>query len=86
MDPAPGWQASYTLAMHQHDMLATAARVHRAAAASATPRPISKARYAIGAALIWLGARLYHYGLAYARSLDFMSVATHEMHDLCRRP
>jgi DNA-binding IclR family transcriptional regulator len=34
---------------------------------------------------IWLGARLYHYGLAYARSLDFMSVATHEMHDLCRQ-
>jgi DNA-binding IclR family transcriptional regulator len=34
--------------------------------------------------LIWLGARLYHYGLAYARSLDFMSVATQEMHDLCR--
>ncbi|AXV18250.1 IclR family transcriptional regulator (plasmid) [Neorhizobium sp. SOG26] len=34
---------------------------------------------------IWLGARLYHYGLAYARSLDFMSVATHEMHDLCRK-
>ena len=33
---------------------------------------------------IWLGSRLYHYGLAYARSLDFMSVATHEMHDLCR--
>ncbi|MGN8154132.1 MULTISPECIES: IclR family transcriptional regulator [Agrobacterium] len=33
---------------------------------------------------IWLGARLYHYGLAYARSLDFMSVAMHEMHDLCR--
>jgi len=33
---------------------------------------------------IWLGARLYHYGLAYARSLDFMGVATHEMHDLCR--
>jgi DNA-binding IclR family transcriptional regulator len=33
---------------------------------------------------IWLGARLYHYGLAYARSLDFMSVATQEMHDLCR--
>lgn len=40
------------------------------------------ARNADGA--IWLGARLYHYGLAYARSLDFMSVATHEMHDLCR--
>jgi len=34
--------------------------------------------------MIWLGARLYHYGLAYARSLDFMSVATQEMHDLCR--
>jgi DNA-binding IclR family transcriptional regulator len=34
---------------------------------------------------IWLGPRLYHYGLAYARSLDFMSVATHEMHDLCRQ-
>jgi DNA-binding IclR family transcriptional regulator len=34
---------------------------------------------------IWLGARLYHYGLAYARSLDFMGVATHEMHDLCRQ-
>jgi DNA-binding IclR family transcriptional regulator len=33
---------------------------------------------------VWLGSRLYHYGLAYARSLDFMSVATHEMHDLCR--
>ena len=40
------------------------------------------ARNADGA--IWRGARLYHYGLAYARSLDFMSVATHEMHDLCR--
>nr|WP_245419723.1 IclR family transcriptional regulator [Phyllobacterium salinisoli] len=35
--------------------------------------------------MIWLGARLYHYGLAYARSLDFISVATHEMHDLCRQ-
>ncbi len=34
---------------------------------------------------VWLGARLYHYGLAYARSLDFMSVATREMHDLCRQ-
>ncbi|WP_374629056.1 IclR family transcriptional regulator [Pannonibacter indicus] len=33
---------------------------------------------------IWLGPRLYHYGLAYARSIDFMSVATQEMHDLCR--
>lgn len=35
--------------------------------------------------LVWLGPRLYHYGLAYARSLDFISVATHEMHDLCRQ-
>lgn len=34
--------------------------------------------------LLWLGDRLYHYGLAYARSLDFLSVATSEMHDLCR--
>jgi DNA-binding IclR family transcriptional regulator len=33
---------------------------------------------------VWLGPRLYHYGLAYARSLDFLSVATHEMQDLCR--
>lgn len=33
---------------------------------------------------VWLGARLYHYGLAYARSLDFLTVATHEMHELCR--
>jgi DNA-binding IclR family transcriptional regulator len=34
---------------------------------------------------LWLGVRLYHYGLAYARSLDFMETATHEMHDLCRQ-
>ena len=33
---------------------------------------------------VWLGPRLYHYGLAYAQSLDFLDVATHEMHDLCR--
>lgn len=33
---------------------------------------------------VWLGSRLYHYGLAYARSLDLLDVATHEMHDLCR--
>lgn len=33
---------------------------------------------------VWLGARLYHYGLAYARSLDFLTVATQEMHELCR--
>lgn len=33
---------------------------------------------------VWLGARLYHYGLAYARSLDFLDVANHEMHNLSR--
>ncbi len=33
---------------------------------------------------VWLGPRLYHYGLAYAHSLDFLSAATHEMHELCR--
>ncbi|SDB23180.1 IclR family transcriptional regulator [Bauldia litoralis] len=33
---------------------------------------------------VWLGPRLYHYGLAYAHSLDFLSRATHEMHELCR--
>lgn len=33
---------------------------------------------------VWLGARLYHYGLAYARSLDFLNVANHEMHNLSR--
>lgn len=33
---------------------------------------------------VWLGTRLYHYGLAYAQSLDLLDVATHEMHDLCR--
>jgi DNA-binding IclR family transcriptional regulator len=33
---------------------------------------------------VWLGPRLYHYGLAYAHSLDFLSTATHEMHELCR--
>jgi len=33
---------------------------------------------------LWLGPRLYHYGLAYARSLDFLDVATHEMQELCR--
>ena len=33
---------------------------------------------------VWLGPRLYHYGLAYAESLDFLNVATHEMQDLCR--
>ena len=34
---------------------------------------------------LWLGPRLYNYGIAYARSVDFMRVATQEMHDLCRR-
>jgi len=38
-------------------------------------------RTAAGA--VWLGPRLYHYGLAYARSLDLMTVATHEMQALC---
>lgn len=37
-----------------------------------------------GDGLLWLGPRLYHYGLAFARTLDFLDVATHEMHDLCR--
>ena len=32
--------------------------------------------------LIWLGPRLYHYGLSYARSLDLLGAATHEMHEL----
>ena len=31
---------------------------------------------------VWLGPRLYHYGLSYARNLDFLTVATHEMNDL----
>jgi DNA-binding IclR family transcriptional regulator len=34
--------------------------------------------------LIWLGPRLYHYGLTYARSVDLLAVATHEMHELAR--
>lgn len=33
---------------------------------------------------VWLGARLYLFGLAYARSLDFLAEASHEMHELCR--
>ncbi|CAN5498141.1 IclR family transcriptional regulator [soil metagenome] len=28
---------------------------------------------------VWFGARLYHYGLSYAHSLDFLEVANHEM-------
>src|SRR5690554_1790686 len=35
--------------------------------------------------LIWLGQRLYHYGLSYARSLDLLSAATPEMHELARQ-
>lgn len=31
---------------------------------------------------LWLGPRLYHYGLSYARNLDLLTVATHEMHAL----
>lgn len=33
---------------------------------------------------VWLGAKLFHYGLAYARDLDVITVATHEMHVLAR--
>jgi len=33
---------------------------------------------------VWLGQRLYHYGLAYGKALDFLDVATHEMQELCR--
>jgi DNA-binding IclR family transcriptional regulator len=32
--------------------------------------------------LIWLGPRLYHYGLTYARSVDLLTIATEEMHEL----
>ncbi|WP_127751830.1 IclR family transcriptional regulator [Devosia sp. 1566] len=34
--------------------------------------------------LIWFGPRMYHYGLSYARSLDLLSAATQEMHELAR--
>ncbi len=34
--------------------------------------------------LLWLGPRLYHYGLTYARSLDLLDVAVHEMRELAR--
>lgn len=33
---------------------------------------------------VWLGPRLYHYGLAYSRSLDFLGEARRAMNDLCR--
>ncbi|MGJ4859449.1 IclR family transcriptional regulator [Labrys sp. KB_33_2] len=32
--------------------------------------------------LLWLGPRLYHYGLTYARTLDLLNVAEQEMHEL----
>ncbi|MGO4669313.1 IclR family transcriptional regulator [Bosea sp. 2RAB26] len=34
--------------------------------------------------VVWLGPKLYHYGLAYARDLEIITVATHEMHVLSR--
>lgn len=34
--------------------------------------------------MIWLGPRLYHYGLTYARNLDLLSAATQEMDELAR--
>jgi DNA-binding IclR family transcriptional regulator len=34
---------------------------------------------------VWLGPRLHHYGLAYARTLDLQTVATHEMQALSRK-
>lgn len=37
-----------------------------------------------GNGLIWLGPRLYHYGLTYARNLDLLGAATQEMHELAR--
>jgi DNA-binding IclR family transcriptional regulator len=37
-----------------------------------------------GDGLVWLGPRLFHYGLAYQRSLDFLGEASHVMHELCR--
>jgi DNA-binding IclR family transcriptional regulator len=33
---------------------------------------------------VWLGQRLYHYGLAYGKALDFLDVTTHEMQELSR--
>jgi len=33
---------------------------------------------------VWLGQRLLHYGLAYGRAIDFLDVATSEVHELCR--
>ncbi|WP_265282505.1 IclR family transcriptional regulator [Verminephrobacter aporrectodeae] len=33
---------------------------------------------------VWLGSRLYFYGLAYTHTLDFLDVAMREVHILCR--
>jgi DNA-binding IclR family transcriptional regulator len=33
---------------------------------------------------LWLGPRLYQYGLTYARTLDLLNVATQEMHELAQ--
>ena len=38
-----------------------------------------------GNGLIWLGPRLYHYGLTYARNLDLLGAATQEMQELARQ-
>ncbi len=35
-----------------------------------------------GGNCVWFGPRLFHYGLAYARSVDLIGVATEEMHAL----
>ncbi|PWJ88983.1 IclR family transcriptional regulator [Mesorhizobium loti] len=34
--------------------------------------------------LLWLGPRLYQYGLTYARTLDLLNVAVQEMHELAQ--
>lgn len=34
---------------------------------------------------VWLGPRLYYYGLSYARSIDFREEARREMDELCRQ-
>jgi len=36
----------------------------------------------VGGSMVWLGSRLLHYGLAYARSLDLLTVATEVMNEL----
>jgi DNA-binding IclR family transcriptional regulator len=37
-----------------------------------------------GDGLLWFGPRLYHYGLAYGRTLDLLETASQEMRDLGR--